>query len=173
MTDTLLSHPDILEDVVPTGASNHKAPSSFVQEKPLAVQAQEAYDAGAHDAEIHKILGISVSKFNELYDKDASFRKVIDQGRVASKAWWLAQARHNLTNKNFNTALWNFNMKNRYGWAEKQELTTPDTDDATLDELQARLVNLLPGTLSTLAPDVTAASWLGDVAPGDDSGESE
>jgi len=59
----------------------------------------------------------------ELY-KD--FQETIKQGEAASQSWWEEKGRNNLDNREFNTALYNFNMKNMfrkdYGDEQKIEL---------------------------------------------------
>lgn len=108
------------------------------------------YKDGASDVEVCDALGISKATFDRKYKEDPLFKELVDIGRLASTAWWYRWGRKNLLNKSANTSLWAFNMKNRYGWAEKSESQTTSTvpaEQKTLEELQAEVVAKLPGLL--------------------------
>lgn len=130
--------------------------SKTIQEKLKEVSL--AYAEGASDAEICKILTITQNRFDKLYADEEGFRKMIDVGRMMSKAYWYEMARKNLYNKQFNTGLWTFVMKNRFGWAEKAEnyeKSDIPTDQQSLDELRGRLLKMGPSVLKTIFPDKT------------------
>ena len=130
------------------------------QERPLAVRVEDAYKNGASDIEICRLLKITLPQFKQNYEKIDAFRKVVDLGRVYGQAWWLQQGRENLNNKNFNTPLWVFNMKNRYNWADKTENVNQEIGEESLDTLRTKLARLLPQALNQLAPELTQAEVL-------------
>lgn len=107
----------------------------------------EEYRNGASDIEVCDALGVSRAYFDSQYSSDPVWKELIDLGRQASTAWWYRWGRKNLLNKSANTALWNFNMKNRFGWAEKSESTsnTLPTEQKTLEELQTEIMARIPG----------------------------
>jgi hypothetical protein len=43
-------------------------------------------------------------------------------GKRKSEAWWEEEARRSLHDKEFQTALWFINMKNRFRWSDKTEV---------------------------------------------------
>ena len=59
----------------------------------------------------------------------------------------MKQGRKNLENKEFNSTLWYMNMKNRFGWKDRNDLTTNDK------EIQPVVVNLGTG----IKPDETTS----------------
>lgn len=109
--------------------------------------AKDAYLEGASDVEVATVLGVTIARFYQMYEELPDFARFVDQGRTLSQAWWYEKARKNLWNKEFNTALWNFNMKNRYGWADKVDHadktdSTPVDINSVKGELAAALKRL-------------------------------
>ena len=104
----------------------------------------EEYAQGASDVEIAKLLKITLTKFYQLCEENTAFNEFAERGRTLSRAWWEGQARKNLWNKEFNTSLWNFNMKNRYGWADRVDTNdTTNKDPVNLDSAKANLQSML------------------------------
>lgn len=130
------------------------------EEKKQWIQAVvAAYENGASDHEICKIMRITYDTFQKYYDEAASFKELVEMGRAMAKAWWYEQGRINIDNTKFNTSLWMFNMKNRYGWADKTENvnTNENWDNMDLDQLEQRLRKLAPKAFKLLKPSMTDA----------------
>ncbi len=129
-------------------------------DRPLQVRVAEAYENGAHDIEICKVLRLTPSKFEQYYREDAKFKEVVDLGRTLSKAYWYEQGRTQLQNPKFNNTLWAFNMKNRFGWADKTETVTKDESEESIETLKNKLDKQLPALLRKLYPEMTEAELL-------------
>lgn len=76
---------------------------------------------GASKKEIIADLNIGSQLFYDLIKRDEEFSNTIKRGEDLEEAWWLKKGRENLENKGFNSVLWYMNMKNRFGWKDKQE----------------------------------------------------
>lgn len=99
-----------------------------------------AYGEGASDVEIARLLGITINRFYQLIEETPAFAQFAEQGRTLAQAWWYEKGRTGLWSKEFNTSLWNFNMKNRYGWADKVDTADKtDSDPVNLDQAKAQL----------------------------------
>lgn len=106
----------------------------------------EQYAAGASDQEVSKELGIPMSRFKKLYGADEDFRDVVDTGRSHALAWWMKEGRINLQNKQFNYTGWFQNMKNRYGWADKAEISdsiSKPIETLSTEDLEQDIENML------------------------------
>jgi hypothetical protein len=118
-----------------------------------------AYENGASDYEICKVMRITYGTFQKYYDETENFRNLVEMGRAMAKAWWYEMGRTNIHNTKFNTSLWMFNMKNRYGWADKTENvnTNENFENLDLDTLEQRLRKMAPSVYKILKPEMTDA----------------
>lgn len=83
---------------------------------------------GASLEEIKAILNISNDLHARWMKDELQYSETIKRGEELSKAWWHNQGRKNLANKDFSATLWYMNMKNRFGWKDRQDITTNDKD---------------------------------------------
>ena len=86
-------------------------------EKKILKEAKE----GASIVELAVLLEISRGTFYDLGERDEYFLNTIKKCKRLSEVWWLKQGRKQLENKDFSYTGWYMNMKNRFGWADKQE----------------------------------------------------
>lgn len=77
---------------------------------------------GASIIELAVALEISRDTFYEISKRDSYFSDTIKKCKDLSEAWWTKKGRVNLENKDFNYTGWYMNMKNRFNWADKQEV---------------------------------------------------
>ena len=102
------------------------------------------YAQGYSDAEVAAELKITLKDFNKHLAENAGFSKLVNFGRTLSTAFWEGLARKNIANKQFNTPLYNFYMKNKYGWADKIETSNSnDNTNMNMDALKAELARKL------------------------------
>lgn len=90
------------------------------------------YSEGASDVEIRAYIWQQRGRFSQdlwerWIEEEEEFSLTIKKGRELSQAWWESQGRKNLKDKDFSPTLWYMNMKNRFDWADKQEVQQNNT----------------------------------------------
>ena len=91
------------------------------------------YRDGASDVEVKAYLYELRGSFsNDLWvrwmKEEREFSETIKVGKMLSEAWWAKTGRKNLENKEFSFTGWYMNMKNRFGWSDKQEIDNKSSD---------------------------------------------
>lgn len=71
-----------------------------------------------------------------LIEEEPIFSRTIKDCSRFCRQWWEKNGRENLKDKDFSATLWYMNMKNRFGWRDKQDFTTNGK------ELPAPIMNL-------------------------------
>lgn len=98
--------------------------------KGWSVKIIKLYESGASDVEVRAWIwkqrgSFSTDLFDRWIKEEAEFSETIKTGRALSHAWWENMGRTGLMvdpdGPKLNATLWYMNMKNRFGWADKQE----------------------------------------------------
>jgi len=77
---------------------------------------------GASQDEVIGHLDISRDTFYRWKEENKEFSDAIKRGIRLSQAWWEREGRISLRDREFNYTGWYMNMKNRFKWADKQEV---------------------------------------------------
>lgn len=118
----------------------------------------DMYADGAGDAEVAAHLKLTMKQFHKQMADSASFSTLVEFGRTLSQAWWEGQARKNVKDKQFNTSLWTFYMKNKHGWADKIESSSNNENlNTNLDELRERVSKEFSKFADRYSPELTEA----------------
>lgn len=83
---------------------------------------------GGAKIQMQVALKIDDDTLERLEREDKKFSVVLKEAQKASEAWWLAHGSKQLENRNFNAVLWYMNMKNRWGWKDRQDVTSGDKE---------------------------------------------
>jgi len=76
-----------------------------------------------------------------LQERNEEFLETIQIGKVLCQAWWESQGRISLRAKTFNTGLWYANMKNRFGWKDKQHVESDNNVNLTITDFIREVEN--------------------------------
>jgi hypothetical protein len=87
---------------------------------------------GASDVEVRVALDISDDLWKRMIEEIEEFSRTVKKGTDLCEAWWVKAGRTGIKDKTFNAVLWYMNMKNRFGWKDKSELSGPDGGPITI-----------------------------------------
>ncbi len=123
-----------------------------------AKQVIDLYREGAGDAEVAAELNVTIKEYYKQLTDNSAFSQLVDFGRTLSQAWWEKQARMHVKNKQFNSPLYSFYMKNKFGWADKTEnINVNDNGSQDLDALNAELTKEVERFIKARTPELTDA----------------
>lgn len=105
-------------------------PTKYTEDMPDRVI--EMMKQGMSIVECAAELGVNRDTFYEYKKKHKAFADAVQRGTEISNAWWEREGRTSLRDKEFNYVLWYMNMKNRFGWRDKQEHSGPEGQPLTI-----------------------------------------
>lgn len=115
-------------------------PKKYKPEMCEAVIAHMSQGAGLY--EVAAEIGIHMDTLSEWKNPESTyyikeFSEAIKTGEHLSRAWWEKTGRENLIEEHkgsrLNAGLWFMNMKNRFGWADKQEIKQELSGNVTVN----------------------------------------
>lgn len=83
---------------------------------------------GGSAVEARCLLGIGESAWETLLTDSEEFRRTEKERQALCEVWWERQGRRMTSGGDGNATVWIFNMKNRFGWRDKQEIDHSSTD---------------------------------------------
>lgn len=85
----------------------------------------DLYREGQSRVEVRAKLGVSATSYNKACTISRKFKEAHTAGLQRSEAWWMTLGRAGAAGKTkIQPATWIFNMKNRFNYSDKRELTT-------------------------------------------------
>jgi hypothetical protein len=127
-------------------------------ERNWSQQIIDLYTKGGSDAEVAAFMRVTIKAFYKNMDDNQAFKELVEFGRTLSQSWWESQFRKNVNNKNFNSTLLTFYMKNKHGWADKMDTSsTSDNLNVNLDELRTRAIKEVEAFIKKNTPELTDA----------------
>jgi hypothetical protein len=91
----------------------------------------DAAQEGASDVELRCLIGVASTAWYTLVDDDIDFCKTVKECKELCAAWWERRGREMAIGADGNATVWIFNMKNRFGWRDKQEIEQTVTGNHT------------------------------------------
>lgn len=77
---------------------------------------------GGSAVEMRCLLGIGQTAWETLLKDSSEFQLTVKAAQDLCAVWWERRGRDMATGKDGNATVWIFNMKNRFGWRDKQEV---------------------------------------------------
>ena len=97
---------------------------------------------GASLLQACKVMGVPVKLIRKWAANHVEFQEALEMAEEASQSWWLNEAQKAIRerDKSFPSATFSLVMKNRFGWADKQE-TKVDANLSLADVLTSPLLH--------------------------------
>jgi hypothetical protein len=118
----------------------------------------EMYREGASDAEVAADQEMTVKNFYKNIENYPAVAQIVEFGRTLSQAYWESLARKNISNRQFNSPLYAFYMKNKFAWADKTENINLNENGSTdLDALRKNIGKEVADWIKTHTPEMSDA----------------
>lgn len=88
----------------------------------MCEQVVELMRVGASKTEVCAELDICFDTLIAWQEAHSEFSEAVKRGVQLCQAWWEREGRTALRDKDFSYTGWYMNMKNRFGWKDKQEI---------------------------------------------------
>jgi len=83
---------------------------------------------GGSAVEMRCLLGVAQTAWSTLMEDSEEFRITVSTAQDMCEVWWERAGRSMVTGSPGNATVWSLNMRNRFAWFDKQDLshTSPD-----------------------------------------------
>lgn len=95
---------------------------------------------GGSAVEMRCLLGIGQTAWETLLADSEEFRVTVKEAQALCEVWWERRGREMAMGKDGNATVWIFNMKNRFGWRDKQEIDHTSSDGSMTPPKRIELV---------------------------------
>lgn len=102
----------------------------------------ECGQSGGSAVEARCLLGIGTSAWDTLLEDSDEFRATEKERQALCEVWWERQGRRMTEEGQGNATVWIFNMKNRFGWRDRQDYNHTSED-----------FSMSPTRIEVVAPD--------------------
>lgn len=92
---------------------------------------KECASEGGSATEARVALGIGRSAWDTLQADSKEFQTAVKEAEALCQSWWERLGRTLSKDGGGNSAIWIFNMKNRFGWRDKPEDASDDVEQST------------------------------------------
>jgi len=109
---------------------------------------EEMLGKGKSLAQVASVMGVAVQKISEYQRRHPEFKAAVERGGSAALAWWETQGEKGLwAGKEFNAAVYQITMRNRFGWDKDQSPMNVTNNVLVADPAasKALLERLYPG----------------------------
>jgi hypothetical protein len=97
---------------------------------------------GGSAVEIRCLLGLGQSAWETLLEDSEDFRVTVKTAKALCEVWWERRGREMATGSDGNATVWIFNMKNRFGWKDKQDIDhTTNGKDMTPHVIERHVID--------------------------------
>lgn len=88
----------------------------------MCARVVEMMAEGCSRVEVCADLGICFETFQRWQESHPDFSESVKRGLQLCQAWWEREGRTNLKDRDFSYTGWYMNMKNRFGWKDRNEV---------------------------------------------------
>lgn len=97
---------------------------------------------GGSEVEARCHLGITKDQWYTLLNDSVEFSETVKAAKALCEAWWETQGRKMVTGSiDGNATVWIFNMKNRFGWRDKQDVELTGKDGGPVQTLTTQFTD--------------------------------
>ena len=101
---------------------------------------------GGSAVEMRCLLGVAQTAWSTLMEDSEEFRITVSTAQDMCEVWWERAGRSMVTGSPGNATVWSLNMRNRFAWFDKQDLshTSPDGSMKPVDKVEISIVGQDP-----------------------------